>query len=140
MHCRGLSSIIPYSCRLQRIDKLYECAMSSDPKTAAETLAKNLRDFREIRSLTQAELGSRAQMAAASVSHFETGQRVPSLESLVRLADALEVSVDALLGRAAPADGVQVDPVFLRASKASADTLEVVRRVTAALLEQRGLK
>lgn len=73
-------------------------------------------------------------MAAASVSHFETGQRVPSIESLVRLADALEVSVDALLGRPTGDQATRLDPVFIRASRASADTLEVVRRVTAALL------
>ena len=55
-------------------------------------------------------------MGAASVSHFETGQRAPSLESLVKLADALEVSVDTLLGRAPVEAGAMLDPIFLRAS------------------------
>lgn len=73
-------------------------------------------------------------MGAASVSHFETGQRVPSLESLVKLADALEVSIDGLLGRGSPDMGLAVDPLFLRASRAPAQTLDVLRRVTAALL------
>lgn len=73
-------------------------------------------------------------MGAASVSHFETGQRVPSLESLVKLADALEVSIDGLLGRGSSEPGVAVDPLFLRASRAPAQTLDVLRRVTAALL------
>ena len=34
-----------------------------------------------------------------SVSHFETGHRFPNAESLRRLADALGVSADYLLGR-----------------------------------------
>jgi transcriptional regulator with XRE-family HTH domain len=100
-----------------------------------QQLATHLRDSREMRSMTQAELGNRAGIAAASVSHFETGQRVPSLESLVKLADALEVSVDSLLGRQRVEIQAAMDPVFLQASRASAQTLATVRRVTAALLQ-----
>ena len=102
-------------------------------KSPSADLAPTLRELRERRGFTQAELGARADMAAASISHFETGQRVPSLDSLVKLADALEVSVDTLLGRA-PVDA-RVDPIFLRASRADAQTLGTVKRVTAALLE-----
>ena len=94
----------------------------------------NLQTLRELRKLTQAELGARAGIAAASISHFETGQRAPSLDSLVKLADALNISVDALLGRAPVETSAHVDPIFLRASRASAQTLDTVRRVTAALL------
>jgi transcriptional regulator with XRE-family HTH domain len=97
-------------------------------------LAANVRALRELRGLTQAELGSRAGIGAASVSHFETGQRTPSLESLVKLADALQVSVDVLLGRAPVEAAQQLDPVFLQASRANSQTLDAVRRVVAALL------
>ena len=90
----------------------------------------DLRALRERRGMTQAELGRRAGMPAAAVSHFETGLRTPALGSLVRLADALDTSVDALLGRAP----VEVDPIFVQASKASPRTLATIRRVTAALL------
>ena len=94
----------------------------------------HFRAIRERRGLTQVALGERAGMAPASISHFETGQRVPSLESLVKLADALGVSVDELLGRV-PADvSTQIDPLFLRASRAPTETLDTVKRVTAALL------
>src|SRR5438309_9892729 len=106
--------------------------MSTPIQTAVAT---NLQALREMRSLTQAELGKRAGIAAASISHFETGQRSPSLESLVKLAEALDVSVDALLGRAPVEAQVALDPVFLRASRASAQTLDTVRRETATLLQ-----
>ncbi len=96
--------------------------------------AANLRQARETRMLTQAALGERASIAAASVSHFETGQRAPSLASLVKLADALQVSVDSLLGRATADTFAGMDPVFRQAAGASAHTLDTVRRVTAALL------
>jgi transcriptional regulator with XRE-family HTH domain len=101
-----------------------------------EKLPANLRKLRETRSLTQAELGKRAGMAAASVSHFETGQRAPSLDSLVKLADALEVSVDTLLGRGSFESQVRVDPIFLKASRASARTLDTIKKITNALLSE----
>lgn len=111
--------------------------MPARPPQVAESVRLNLQRFRELRELTQSQLGARAGIAPASVSHFETGQRVPSLESLVKLADALEVSLDALIGRAESAHASKVDPLFLRASQASAEKLEAVRRVTAALLGER---
>jgi|SRR6266850_1916232 len=101
-----------------------------------EKLAENLRKLRETRNLTQAQLGKRAGMAAASVSHFETGQRAPSLDSLVKLADALEVSVDTLLGRGSIESQVRVDPIFLRASRGNAQTLDTIKKITAALLSE----
>lgn len=108
-----------------------------DREKVAQRFSDNLRAFRELRGLTQSQLGTRARIAAASVSHFETGQRAPSLESLVRLAQALEVSLDALLGRAPVDSAAHIDPIFLQASRADAQTLDTVRRVTAALLAGR---
>ncbi len=108
--------------------------MSSQKIEGTAALAPNLKSIREVRGLTQAELGARAGLAAAAVSHFETGNRTPSVDSLVKLAEALEVSVDVLLGRAHMGAAPSVDPVFLRASRASARTLDAVRRVTEALL------
>ena len=97
--------------------------------------SERLRENRKMRGLTQAELGARAGIAAASVSHFETGQRAPSLESLVRLADALELSTDMLLGRGFQNPVMRVDPVFLRASRSNSKTLDLVKKVTQALIE-----
>ena len=106
------------------------------PASGSEDFRLQFRTIRERRGLTQVALGQRAGMAAASISHFETGQRVPSLDSLVKLADALEVSVDELLGRTSVGASTQVDPLFLRASRAPTDTLDAVKRVTAALLRE----
>jgi transcriptional regulator with XRE-family HTH domain len=103
--------------------------------TFENQLPGKLQALREMRRLTQSELGKKAGMAAASISHFETGQRAPSLDSLVKLADALDVSVDALLGRTSVESTPAMDPIFLRASKADSQTLETVRRVMEALLK-----
>jgi len=106
----------------------------SSPKDPGRAFRLNLKNLRELRSMTQAEMGARAGIAPASISHFETGQRTPSLDTLIKLADALRVSVDTLLGRAPVENYAHVDPVFVQASLADVQTLETVRRVTAAIL------
>lgn len=58
-----------------------------------------LRAARESKGLSQAQLAEKSKLTAAAISHFETGQRAPSFENLRKLADALDVSVDYLLGR-----------------------------------------
>ena len=49
--------------------------------------------------MSQADLADKTGLQPAAVSHFETGQRSPSFENLKKLADALSISVDYLLGR-----------------------------------------
>lgn len=48
---------------------------------------------------TQADLAKATGLQPAAISHFECGQRLPSLPNAVKLADALRVSLDWLTGR-----------------------------------------
>lgn len=57
-----------------------------------------LRAAREKRGWTQRGLGIEADMDATSLSKFESGERQPSARSIVRLAKAMNVSADYLLG------------------------------------------
>jgi len=54
---------------------------------------------REKRGMSQSELAEKTGFQASALSHFESGRRMPSFDSLKRLADALNVSTDYLLGR-----------------------------------------
>jgi transcriptional regulator with XRE-family HTH domain len=65
----------------------------------SEIFPQRLRAARELRELNQAELARRAGLQASAVSHFETGARKPSFDNLKKLADALDVTTDYLLGR-----------------------------------------
>ena len=65
----------------------------------ANPFALRLRETRMMRGLDQSALGERADIPATSISHFESGNRKPSLDNLRKLADALRVSIDYLLGR-----------------------------------------
>ena len=66
---------------------------------------ERLRTAREFRQLNQGELAVRARLQASAVSHFETGSRKPSFDNLRRLADALRVTTDYLLGRTNEMEG-----------------------------------
>lgn len=61
---------------------------------------QRLQAARELRRLTQSQLASSAGLPPSSVSHFESGSRKPSFDNLKRLASALAVTTDYLLGRA----------------------------------------
>ncbi len=61
---------------------------------------QRLADTRTTRGLTQQQLADKAKIPAAVISHFETGVRASaSADNLVKLADALNVSIDYLLAR-----------------------------------------
>jgi len=60
---------------------------------------ERLRAAREHRDLNQGDLAKRSGLQTSAISHFETGARKPSFDNLRRLADALEVTTDYLLGR-----------------------------------------
>ena len=60
---------------------------------------QRLRAARKLRGFSQSELADRTGLQASAVSHFETGSRKPSFDNLKRLADALKITTDFLLGR-----------------------------------------
>nr|WP_326216318.1 helix-turn-helix transcriptional regulator [uncultured Oscillibacter sp.]DAZ27217.1 MAG TPA: Repressor protein CI [Caudoviricetes sp.] len=59
-----------------------------------------IKKIRESRGMLQYELANRMGVKQASVSAWESGKAMPSAENLLKLADILECTVDALLGRA----------------------------------------
>lgn len=58
-----------------------------------------LKNCRYDRKLKQIELADKTGLNATALSNFETGSRKPSIGNLIKLADALEVTTDYLLGR-----------------------------------------
>jgi transcriptional regulator with XRE-family HTH domain len=60
---------------------------------------RRLCQIREFQGLIQSDLALKAGFQPSAISHFESGRRSPSLENLKRLADALSVTIDYLLGR-----------------------------------------
>lgn len=61
-------------------------------------LSDKLKLLRVQHKLSQTEVADRIQVAPATISSYETGERTPSLENLVALANLYRVSTDFLLG------------------------------------------
>ena len=66
------------------------------------TLAKKIAALRGERRLSQGDLAERLDVSRQSVSKWETGQSVPELDKLIRLADLFGVSVDELVREGEP--------------------------------------
>ena len=63
-----------------------------------ETFGDRLREARECAGLTQEQAADRCGISAAAISHYECGQREPTLTNLTALCGGLLVSADWLMG------------------------------------------
>ena len=63
-------------------------------------VAQLLREEREKRSISMTTLGERAGLSQQMVSYVERGLRNPSLDTLLRLTDALEVDLAEVIRKA----------------------------------------
>ena len=63
------------------------------------TLGETIRETRKAMMLTQKELADRMGISYVNISQIERGERVPKIDTLSRVANALGVSVAFLLGR-----------------------------------------
>ena len=62
-----------------------------------EDFRTNLKEIRLFLGMSQGDLAKRTGLTPSAISHFETGQREPLVGNLIKLADALSVTVDRLL-------------------------------------------
>lgn len=60
---------------------------------------KRLFELRKSEELTQCEMAKRLNITQPSYIRYENGTSEPSLETLAKIADIFDVSVDYLLGR-----------------------------------------
>lgn len=70
--------------------------MTTDMKLA--TFGKRLLDVRKQRKLSQDELGKNVGVHGAVIGRYERGEVKPSIEMATQLAEALDVSLDYLVG------------------------------------------
>lgn len=63
------------------------------------TIGENIRKFRQKQGLTQTDLGVMVGVNCNSISAYERGINIPGVFNLLSIADALNVSLDELVGR-----------------------------------------
>jgi|SRR5271156_4222867 transcriptional regulator with XRE-family HTH domain len=100
----------------------------SEESKASEIFMQRLRAARELRQWSQSDLATRAGMPPSSIAHFETGTRKPSFDTLRRLANALEVTTDYLLGRVeSPGLAEAGDPLYRDVGKLTGRDREIAK-------------
>lgn len=65
-------------------------------------MVENLRTLRIAKGLSQQKLADSIGVTQQAIHQYENGKVEPDLQNLIRLADALEVSVDLLIGHQKP--------------------------------------
>ena len=103
-----------------------------------EIFSQRLRLARDLRKMSQGDLAVKTGLQPSAISHFETGNRSPSFDNLKRLADALTVTTDYLLGRADEpgASGPEAGSLFRHAESLSADDFKTLESMAKVLAEK----
>ena len=64
-----------------------------------EKIGVSIKTYRKNAKLSQVELASKIGVAHAAVSFWENGINIPNVEDCWKIADALGLSIDELVGR-----------------------------------------
>ena len=68
-------------------------------KNLVKDIGNRIAEIRRARGLSQDELAELATLSRISIARYETGKIEPGAKALGRIAEALEISTDVLLGR-----------------------------------------
>ncbi len=60
--------------------------------------AKNLKELREERELTQKEMSSLLKMPVSTYANYEQGRRDPSIDLIREICDIFDISADLIIG------------------------------------------
>lgn len=60
---------------------------------------KRLKELRNQANMTQRELGEKLDLAHNAIANYEKGERHPDFDTILKLADIFNCSIDYLLGR-----------------------------------------
>ena len=60
-------------------------------------VGKRIRQYRLENNMTQVMLAEKSGLSEAAIYSYETGKRLPALEPLIQLSNALNISTDTLL-------------------------------------------
>ena len=62
-----------------------------------DTIGKNIRKYRLMKKFRQEDLAERAGLTTNYIGMVERGEKIPSLETFIKILNALEVSSDMVI-------------------------------------------
>lgn len=89
-------------------------------KNCESILGKKILEIREIKSISQQQLATKAGLSKALITHIETGKRYPSDKALQKIIEALEITEDEILTE-------EVKNEYIKKIAEEAKTSEVIR-------------
>ena len=97
---------------------------------------KNLKRIRKERGLTQEELGELAGTTSNTISRLETGSLWPALDTLIKLCNSLNVTMDAIMAPYIAADSaVRWTPLGKKLSSLPQATQDKIHIILDCLIE-----
>ncbi|MDR6880388.1 helix-turn-helix transcriptional regulator [Bacillus sp. 3255] len=98
--------------------------------------SNRLKYLRNQKNMTQEQLGQKINVTKVSISGYENSNRTPDMETLQKIADFFEVSVDYLLGRSETTTSEGVGRAFFGgADHYTEEELEIARAAAQAAVE-----
>lgn len=91
-------------------------------------IGERVKEARANKNLTQEELGNMIGVSKVSICGYETGNRTPTMAMFLKLADALDVTVDYLLGREIKAICDEDDAYTIPISKIDLEIIKEFRK------------
>lgn len=67
------------------------------PNRTLRALANRIKELRDQKGISQEELAHRAGLSRTGMGFLETGKRWPRLDTLIKVADGLNITLDELL-------------------------------------------
>lgn len=67
------------------------------PNRTLRALANRIKELRDGKGISQEELAHRAGLSRTGMGFLETGKRWPRLDTLIKVADGLNITLDELL-------------------------------------------
>lgn len=92
-------------------------------KDDMQEFSARLREAREARKMTQARLAELLNVDRRVYNRWERGAALPQLDAVVRIAQTLQISVDALVGMESPKDAPLIHNPRLHALYQQIDAL-----------------
>lgn len=106
------------------------------------TVAENIRAARKAAGLTQKELGERMGVSSVAVTQYESGKRIPKIDTLQRIADALGVNIGVLLygenSTIIDGDGVKYSGQYIPQSEIDGDEEGIFKGAVKPVLREVG--
>jgi len=106
------------------------------PNPTNDYFAKHLKHIRKAKGLSQGDLAKLTGLKPAAISHFETGPQKPSFDTLVKLADALSVSMDHLFDRDTDRAATAIGRLLKNFERLSRKDQEVIQDMVQVLLRK----